>query len=334
VLRAAWEPLTDEVRVSPLGNMTGIKRGEAQDNGTRRKIMLAAHMDEIGMMVTEVRDGFVLVQRISGVDNRVMPAQAVIVHGRERLPGVVAATPPHLLNSAERKKYPTWDNLIIDVGLPPDEVATLVRPGDLITVDAALMELGGHLVAGKALDDRACVAAVTACLDGLQGMQHTWDVYAVATVQEEFGNFNGARTAAYEIDPDVAIALDVTFGKQPGVTGDDSQEVGGGPALSFGPNFHVRLYEAIQESAKSLEMDLQDDIITGRSGTDAWGIQVARLGVPTALLNVPLRNMHSPVETVDMRDVARAGRLLAHFIGGLDADFMASIDWKRATDEA
>jgi endoglucanase len=131
------------------------------------------------------------------------------------------------------------------------------------------------------------------------------------------------------INPDVAIALDVTFAPQAGVSGDDTNEMGVGPALSFGPNFHIKLHNAIRDAAATIELTVQEDIITGRSGTDAWAIQVSQLGVPTALLNVPIRNMHSPIETADMRDIERAGRLLAHFIAGLDENFLASIDWKR-----
>lgn len=331
LLGETWATLTDEIMHDGLGSLIGIKR--ATDPLTpRRKIMLAAHIDEIGMMVREVVDGFVLLHRISGVDNRVMPSQTVLVHGREPLPGIVAATPPHLLNAEDRKKYPTWNDLVVDVGLPAAEVAAKVRPGDLITVDVPMIELGGRKVAGKAMDDRACVAAVTMCLHILGGVEHQWDVYAAATVQEEVG-LRGAAAAAHAIDPDVAIALDVTFASQPGFNGNGAVELGGGPALSFGPNFHMKLFDKIKASAKELEMTLQDDIITGRSGTDAWAIQVARGGVPTALLNVPVRSMHSPVETVDLRDIERAGRLLAHFIAGLDANFLAAIDWKTVTAE-
>lgn len=333
VIAEAWQSVTDEQQQDGLGSLIGVKRA-TQPLDPPRKIMLAAHMDEIGMLVRGVMDGFVLIQRISGVDNRVMPSQTVIVHGREPLPGIVAATPPHLLSAEERKKYPTWDDLIIDVGLPADEVEQLVRPGDVITADGPLMELAGRRVAGKAMDDRACVAVVTQCLHALQGLQHQWDVYAAATVQEEFGNYNGARTAAHLINPDVAIALDVTFATQPGVNGSGTVELSGGPALAFGPNFHIKLYHAIKAAATDLELPLQEDIITGRSGTDAWGIQVSRAGVPTALLSVPLRNMHSTIETLDVREIERAGRLLAHFITRLDADFLASIDWKQTESEA
>lgn len=332
ILYNAWVPYTDEFIQDGMGSLIGVKRA-SQPLEHPRSIMLAAHMDEIGMMVRDVIDGFVLVTRISGVDNRVMPAQNVIVHGRESLPGIVATKPPHLLEDGERSRYPGWDSLLVDVGLPASEVEVLVRPGDMVTVDAPMIDLNGRKVAGKAMDDRACVAAVTHCLHLLQGMQHRWDVYAAATVQEETG-LKGAATAAHTINPDVAIALDVGFAAQPGVSADESLELGGGPALSFGPNFHIKLFEAIHDTAKSLEMKLQDDITPGRSGTDAWAIQVSHQGVPTALLNVPLRNMHSPIETADLRDIERAGRLLAHFIAGLDENFLSTIDWTRPQTDA
>jgi endoglucanase len=288
--------------------------------------MLAAHMDEIGLMVRDIVDGFIYVHRISGVDNRVMVSQPVVVHGKRPLPGLVASVPPHLLSAEARKKYPSFEELVIDVGLPADEVGELVHLGDLITPDVPMIELMGKRVAGKAMDDRACVAMVTACLDHLQGISHSWDVYATATVQEETGLY-GAATAAYHIQPDIAIALDVCFAPQAGVDGDDTCELGGGPGIGIGPNFHPKLVDKIKETARAYEIKLQDDHIPGASGTDAWTIQVALEGIPTALLEVPVRNMHSPVETVDLRDIERGGRLLAQFIAGLDADFLAAIDW-------
>lgn len=332
IIRTAWADLIDAEDGDKLGSYIGIKRATRPVDPPRR-IMLAAHMDEIGMMVREVVEGFIYVHRISGVDNRVMLSQPVLVHGAQPLPGIVASKPPHLLTAGARKKYPPFDELVIDVGLPAATVAELVKPGDLITVDAPMIELMGEKVAGKAMDDRACVAAVTACLHHLQGLHHRWDVYATATVQEETGLY-GAATAAYHIQPDIAIALDVTFAPQPGVDGDSACEMGGGPGIGLGPNFHPGLYDRLKETASQYEIKLQDDVIPGASGTDAWAIQVARGGVPTALLEIPIRNMHSPVETLDLRDIERCGRLMAHFIAGLDADFLAVIDWKRDKAEA
>jgi len=329
IVRAAWKPYVSTFEQDKLGSLIGIVQGR-QRSTPRRKIMLAAHMDEIGLMVREVIDGFVFVHRISGVDNRIMPAQPVIVHGRQPLPGVVATIPPHLLSDEAAKRYPNFDELIIDVGLPADEVAALVRTGDLITIDAPLLELMGRRVAGKAMDDRACVAAVTVCLEHLSRMTPLWDVYAAATVQEETGLY-GATTAANLIQPDIAIALDVGFAKQPGIDGDESFDMGSGPSLGTGPNFHEKLNERLRQTARYHEIKFNDEPLPGASGTDAWAIQVAQQGIPTALFSLPIRNMHSPVETVDLADIERIGRLLAHFIVSLEADFLSEIAWE---DEA
>lgn len=325
LVRAAWENLTDEIDQDGLGSLIGIKRA-TDPVDPPRKIMLAAHMDEIGLMVRDIVDGFIYVHKLAGVDNRVMLAQPVMVHGKHPIPGIVAAKPTHLLTAAERKTYPGFEEMIVDVGLPADEVDELVSIGDLITPDVEMIELNGKRLAAKAFDDRACVAAVTACLDNLQQMRHQWDVYATATVQEETGHF-GAAATAYKIQPDIAIALDVTFADQPGVDTDSGKKMGGGPVIAIGPNFHDNLRERLLKTAKTHEIKTQDEVIPGRSGTDAWDIQVAQEGVPTLLLSIALRNMHSPVETLDLADIERSGRLLAHFIAELDADFLATIDW-------
>lgn len=326
LIRQAWTGLVDTFDQDRLGSLIGIKSATVPAH-TPRRIMLAAHMDEIGMMVREVVEGFIYVQSISGVDARVMLAQPVLVHGRRPLPGIVASVPPHLLKGSNGR-YPEIDALVVDVGLSAEQASALVRIGDLITIDAPMIELGSR-IAGKAMDDRACLAAVTICLQHLQRLSHRWDVYAVATVQEESGLI-GARTAAYYAQPDVAIALDVGFAKQPGVPDEKAIEIGGGPGIGIGPNFHPALNDKIKETAKRLELKIQDDLIPSASGTDAWMIQVARDGVPTALLEVPIRNMHSAVETVDLRDIERLGRLLAEFIADLDADFMTAIMWDQS----
>lgn len=327
VLRFEWADVVDTMETDKLGSLIGIKRA-THPTDPPRKIMLAAHMDEIGLMVREIRDGFIFVHSISGIDNRLMPAQPVMVHGRRSLPGLVATVPPHLL-AGGANRYLTMDELIVDVGLPAAEVEALVRVGDLITPDVPLIELQGSRVAGKAMDDRACVAAVTACLHELQGLHHSWDVYAVATVQEETGLI-GATTAAYFIKPDIAIALDVGFAPQPGVDADTTREMNAGPALGVGANFHPGLLDKIRETAKRTEIKMQEEIIPAASGTDAWSIQVALQGIPTALFSLPIRNMHSPVETIDLRDISRTGRLLAQFIADLDADFLSAIAWSEA----
>lgn len=329
LLRQEWADLVDDFEGDRLGSLIGVKRG-TQTTEPRRKIMLAAHMDEIALMVRQIEDGFIYTHRVSGIDPRVMLAQTVLVHGERPLPGVVATVPPHMQTAADRKRYPPIDALVVDVGLPAAEVEALVRIGDLITVDGPMMELKGRKVAAKAMDDRACIAVITTCLEMLRTMNHSWDVHAAATVQEEVG-LRGAATAANHIQPDCAIALDVGFAEQPGLSAGASK-LGEGPQLGIGANFHPRMVRRLQDVAAYFDIKWQRDITPARSGTDAWAIQVSRDGVPTALLSIPLRNMHSPVETLDLKDIERCGRLLAHFICALDENFVDYLSLMPADD--
>jgi putative aminopeptidase FrvX len=316
----------DEVRTDKLGNLIALKRGSGE--ALRRRVMLAAHMDEIGLMVTGVEEGFLRVAPVGGVDARLLPAQPVTVHGsvngEHALPGVIASIPPHLLPSDERGKVIPTAKLFVDIGLPPAEVEKRVRVGDLVSFRQEAIELKGGLVSGKAMDNRASVAAVAVCLELLSGMRHAWDVYAVATVQEEVG-LKGALTSAFDVSPDIAIAIDQTWANQSGAPDDQTFPLGKGPTIGVGPNFHPLLFEALVATAKGQEIPYHIEPAPGASGTDAWAIQVSREGVPTALLSIPLRYMHSPVEVVAVKDVERTGRLMAHFIAGLDPDFLATL---------
>lgn len=321
LLADTWSEWVSETDRDGLGSFIGIKRATLP-NPHGWRIMLAAHMDEIGYMVRDIVDGFLLVSDISGMDNRLQLAQTVVVQGRRALKGVIAATPPHLLDSAARTLYPTTDQLVVDVGLPHAEVIQWVRVGDFITPDTPMRELMSGLVVGKAFDDRACVAAISETLHQLQGRMHAWDVVAVATVQEENGLY-GALTAAQHVAPHLAIALDGTFGAQGGVPTDSTSELGAGPAIALGVNFHPELFNLLIDCAKRHEIRYQTDVIPMQSGTDAWMIQTALEGIPTALVSVPMRNMHSPNETLDLKDIERVGRLLSQFITELTDDTLS-----------
>jgi endoglucanase len=327
-LRTTWADLVDDMETDGLGSLIATQRGTGPE--PRHKIMLCAHMDEIGMLVAEINDGFIRTAQLYGIDYRVLLMQPVLVHGRKTLPGVFGAAPPHMARS--RKKYPGADELWIDLGLPADQVAELVRVGDLITFDAPSFNLKGEKVVGKSLDNRVSLAALTLCLEDLRRTAHAWDVVAVASVQEEVG-LHGATTAAYQVQPDIAIAIDTTFGMQSGVGDDEGFTMGGGPTLGVGPNFHTRLNETMRKVARQHEAKIQTEVLPGNSGTDAWEIQVSRDGIPTMLLSIPVRNMHSPVEIVDLRDVRRTGRLLAAFIAGMEPDFLDQLAYDSDTEE-
>ena len=325
VVREAWEPFVDEMHEGKLGSLIALKKGTGPE--PRPRLMLAAHMDEIGLMVTDIEEGFLRITRVGGTDRRVLLGLEVIVHGRRDLPGIVATRPPHVLPKKERKKTVPWDQLFVDVGLPEEQVRELVSIGDLISVRRELLELKNRRVAGKALDDRACVAAVTLGLERLSRVEHAWDLLAVATAQEETG-LKGAIASAYGVSPDLAIALDVNFGKQPGLKDADTLQLGEGPSIAVGPNFHPKLVSRLKDVAEDHEIPYQMDPVPGRSGTDAWAIQVTREGVPTALVSIPVLYMHQPVETLSSEDVERAGRLLAAFVSTSEADLLTEIAWE------
>ncbi|NLD45081.1 MAG: M42 family metallopeptidase [Chloroflexi bacterium] len=316
----AFRPHADEIRVDALGNLIALKRGTRPEGEPVRSIMLAAHTDEIGMMVTGLEEGFLRVGRVGGTDPRTILGQEVVVHGRRPLPGIIGSRPPHVLPPEARKNVVPFDELFVDVGLAPEALRELVRVGDVITLYQPFTELAEGYVAGKAFDDRAGVVSVALCLEALAAARHRWDVYAVATTQEEIG-LRGATVSAWSVAPDAAIAIDVGFGRQRGVSDEDSVDMDGGPVLTIGPNVHPVMYEELVRAAKAHEIRYQVEVAPGATGTDGWAIQVARAGVPTEVISLPLRYMHSTVETVCVADIERTGRLMAAFIARLDESF-------------
>jgi len=324
MIKDLFSPLADDISVDVLGNLVAFKRGR-QTGDSRRKVMLAAHMDEIGLVVAGLDGEFIRFSQIGGIDQRVLVGQEVLVHGRRLLPGVISSRPPHVVAAAERDKVIPQDKLFVDVGLSAEKLKAQVRVGDVISFSCEPVELMEDLVTGKALDNRASVVALYAALRALTTMDHAWDVYAVATVQEEYGDAIGAATSAFRIRPDVALVIDTTFGYAPGISEAESFKLAEGPALSIGPNIHPLIYRRLAALSNALEIPRQTEPLPGHSGTDAWGIQVSRQGVPTGIISLPIRNMHTPIEIISVRDVARAGRLVAHFVSGLDESFVEEL---------
>lgn len=329
IVRQVFGDYADSVRTDIMGNIVALKEGMSPS--PRPAIMLATHIDEIGLIVSELEKGFIHFQQVGGYDDRVLLGQEVVVHGRLSLPGIIGARPPHVLAKADRNKPIPYHKLLIDVGMTAEQLPELVRVGDLVTMNRQLVELKNGLVAGKALDNRASVTVAAVCLEELGRIRHQWDVYAVATVQEEVG-YKGAFTSTYQLQPDVGIAIDVTWAKQPGVPDEYTFELGKGPTIARGPNFHPKLHDALVETVRTLELGYHVEAAAHPGGTDAYAIQITRAGIPTALISIPLRSMHTPVETVSIQDIVRAGRLLAAFIGRLDESFLPSLIWDLGLD--
>jgi endoglucanase len=285
-------------------------------------------MDEIALMVSDIVDahgnGFLRVTKVGGIDIRQLYGLRVTVHGQRNVRGVLGGLPASLLPDDRRSKAYGFEDLVVDVGLSAESTRKLISIGDFVTFQQPVYELLNGRLAAKALDNRASVAAVTVALEALQGQTHAWDVVAVATAQEETGLL-GAYTAAFAQRPDAAVALDVSFAKGPGVSDANTFELGQGPILDIGVNVHPGMFKALQDSAEKLEMTVHVSPHMRSSGTDAAGTQVARDGVPTGLISIPIRAMHTVVETVAAKDIERAGRWLAAFITDLPADFVAGL---------
>ncbi|HKM42642.1 MAG TPA: M42 family metallopeptidase [Limnochordia bacterium] len=317
-------PWADEIKIDKLGNVIMLKKG--QGTGPRPKVMLAGHMDEIGLIITKIeKDGFLRFGTIGGFDQRVLLAQEVVVHGKKPFTGVIGAKPPHIQVAGEQGKSVSMEDLFIDVGFDNQaQTEEHIRIGDLVTMKRDVLDLQGSFMAGKSFDDRAGVAAIFECFKVLAGVSHEADVYGVATVQEEVG-LRGAITSTYGIVPDIGIAIDVSFGDSPGLPESDTIKLGQGPGVAIGPHVHPKVYARMVETAKEWNISFSLDPSPYPGGTDTYAIQVARAGVATILLSIPLRYMHTPIETIDYEDVRKTGRLMAMFIAGLNNEFVEGL---------
>ena len=307
------QPLVDELSVDALGNVIAIKRGSSD-----RKVMLAAHMDEIGFMARYVDErGFVRIQPLGGFDPRTLIAQRVIVHtrGGEHLRGVLtpATKPIHLLGD-ERPGAPKLEEFYVDLGLPGERVKALVSLGDSITMDRTFERVGENVI-GKAMDDRTGVFTMIEALRQLG--PHTATVIAVATVQEEVG-LRGAGTSAFSVEPDIAIALDVTLALDiPGMPEADAvTRLGDGAAIKVFDSSTISNYKLVQhmlDVAERNDISHQMEVLP-RGGTDAGAMQRVRGGAAAMTVSVPTRYVHTVNEMVDLRDLDAASTLLARYL--------------------
>ena len=313
----------DEVWTDVTGNSFASVGGDGHP-----RVMLAGHVDEIGLQVTHVDDdGFLYVDEIGGWDPQVLVGQRVRILTRNTdLPGVVGKKPIHLIKPEERSKATKIRDLWIDVGaVDRDAVTALgVRVGDPIVIDAPVVHLAGDLIASRAVDNRIGAYVVLEALRRLSASPGTASAVAVATVQEEIGySGGGARTSAYSVEPDVALVVDVTFSTDvPDVDKKEigEHELGGGPVLSRGSAAHPNVFERLAQVAEAEGIPHTNQAAPKATRTDADGIHLVRMGVPTGLVSVPNRYMHSPNEVVSVADLDATANLLAAFIRGLDED--------------
>jgi tetrahedral aminopeptidase len=309
---ALLKPYADEVYVDRLENVIAIKKGKAD----KPKVMLAAHMDEVGLMVkTVTKEGFLQFSKMGGIDDRILLAQKVkVLTEKTVLPGVVGSKPPHIQKEEERKKIVSYDEMFIDIGAKSREDAQAmgVKVGDPVAFDVKYVKLGKDAVMGKAFDNRAGCAVMVETLEQLNQTECT--VYAVGTIQEELG-LRGATTAAFGVDPDVGIALDVTIsGDTPGIKEfDTTVKMGKGPALTVSDSgliTHPKVLRLLIDTAAQNDIDYQ--LETGLMGTtDAARMSLTRQGVPSGTISIPARYIHSPVGLISLKDAENCAKLAA-----------------------
>jgi putative aminopeptidase FrvX len=307
IIYEAVQPHVDEVRVDAMGNMITFKRGRGRDG---LKVMLAAHMDEVGMMITgHDGDGWLKFQVIGGILDQILAGKRVQV-GPDRIPGVIGLKPPHLTRGSEETKIVARDSLVIDVGASSKEEAERIAPlGELATFLTPFIDLGPTLM-GKAFDDRAGCSAL---VELVRGEPFDFDLYAVFTVQEEVG-LRGARVAAYAVEPDAAFVMDCT----PANDIPKESDVSPNTALGKGPAIYIlggrtfsdrRLVDLLMQAgdAEGIPYQIRQP---GGGGTDAGTIQLAREGVPVVSVSVPGRYIHSPAAIINRQDFQNTPRLV------------------------
>ncbi|MBT8337933.1 MAG: M42 family metallopeptidase [Gemmatimonadetes bacterium] len=323
VWRAEAETFAESVAVDVNGNSTAAVRRQGSP-----RVMMAGHVDEIGLQVTHIdEEGYLYVDEIGGWDAQVLVGQRVKILSRNGdIVGVVGKKAIHLIQPDERSKASRTRDLWVDVGAP-DRDAVLemgLRVGDPMVLDQGMIELAGDRIASRAIDNRIGAFVVLEALRLLAEDPAEAGAFAVATAQEEIGyQGGGARSSAFALQPDVALVVDVTFSTDvPDVPKKELGEhkVGGGPVLSRGSAAHPVVFERLVEVADAEGIPYSLQASPRATRTDADGIHLTRAGVPTGLVSVPNRYMHSPNEVVSMGDLEHTARLLAAFVRSLDQE--------------
>jgi endoglucanase len=304
------QELCDKVYTDKFFNVIAHKKGS---NPSAKKILITAHIDEIGLIVSSINEnGFLGVSSIGGIDSKVLLAQEVIVHAKSSIFGIIGAMPPHLMKPEDAGKAVKISELYVDTGIR-EGLKELVSVGDIITLKTDFCRLKNSKVSGKALDNRVGVSCLIEILNELKSIKHENDIIILASTQEETF-LTGVTTAAYTLRPDAAFVIDATHGDIPDAPKDRTSQVGKGPEISIGPNLHPKMVGKCFEIAEENCIPFQKMVESGDTGTEAWATQVSAYGIPTVLISVPVRYMHTPVETANIQDIKYTARIVTEFL--------------------
>lgn len=291
------------------GNIIGYRSKRREG---RPLAVLDAHIDQVGFTVTSVTDdGFVKFAPLGGIDRRLLPAQPVVIHGREDVKGVICSIPPHL--SKGSAEVPDFGDTAVDAGMTAGQLREKVSPGDSITFEVKCRELLGSRLAGGALDDRCGIAAILCALELLKDCDTKYDVAVIFSSQEELGE-RGAAVGAFTVDADIAIAVDVSFAMAHGEDPEKTGRLGKGPMIGISPSLSREVTDALIAAAENAGISWQPEVMNGLTSTNADRYSVAREGAKACTVSIPLRNMHTPAEVIDLGDVELTGRLIAEYL--------------------
>jgi endoglucanase len=329
------QALTENAGVGYSGNVAEVVKHELERNGVpasiekdrsvhaflpgagETSVMLACHLDEIGFLVSGIDSrGFLKLSPVGGCDVRLLPGQEVSIMSRENIRGYVGIKPPHLMTAEERKKVMPIDMLFVDTGLSAKKIRSLVKIGDAVSFRGKYRRLGGDLRSAKSLDNRASVACGMMAMFELSRSGSYCGVHFVATSQEEFSGL-GARIHSFRLPVNYAVVLDVTHGDHPELKEEDAFPLNKGPVIGRGGTISQRLYKLLVKSAMDLGITYQIEAMPAGTGTDADAIAFNREGIPTCVVSVPLRYMHTPVEVVSLKDLENTLKLVVQFMRDL-----------------
>ena len=296
----------DEIRVDPMGSYVLVKKSKKQN---APKMLIDAHFDTVGMMVADInKGGFLSVVNIGGLDTRVLPATEVTVHGNRDIYGLVTSTPPHL-RRAGADSVPKLKELYIDTGYSKEELEEIVSIGDPVSYRFAFTEMENGYITTSGLDDKACVSAIIEAMRCVDVSQLKYDIYVTISAQEETGK-NGSARASFDIEPDIAIITDVNFAYGDGTPDYESIKCGKGASVDVSSLTDRVLTRRIIGLLKDKGIEHQVICEPGRTYTNNEGLLVSGTGVRTCVLSVPLKNMHTPCETVNLKDIKSLSRIL------------------------
>ena len=298
-----------KTEIDTLGNVVA----KFNEDG-KIKIVLEAHMDRVGLVIRGIDEkGFLLIDKVGGTDARTLIGANVVVFGGERIPGVICSTPPHLMKKGDEDSPVDVTKLAIDIGLSKEKAQQLVSIGDRAVIESKGVELLDDRISSAALDDRAGMASVIIAVENVIKRLKNVSLTVVFSTQEEVGG-SGAKTAAFNFDADYAICVDVGFGGDLLCDRTQTIDLEKGASIGISPVLDRAFMIELKETAKKHGIPFQHDVMAGRTGTNADNICNSKGGVKTALLSIPLRNMHTPVEVISTKDIKLTADLISAFI--------------------